>query len=75
MGFDNNFHLLIRAGLLERVGLFDGGREPYVVYLFSHIKRACSFSNKSILKFSIVKVLVKISHHALRCIYSVHCNF
>lgn len=52
------------TGLLERMG----GGEPNVVYLFSRIKLPCSFSNKGIRKFSIVKELVKISHHALRCI-------
>lgn len=54
------------TGLLERVG--GGGWERNVVYLFSRIKLPCSFSNKGILKFSIVKELVKISHHALRYI-------
>ena len=52
-----------------------GGREPNVVYLFSHIKLACSFSNKGILKSSIFKELVKISHHALHCMYGAHCTF
>ena len=61
------------TGLLERGG--GGGREPNVVYLFSHIKLACSFSNKGILKSSIFKELVKISHHALHCMYSAHCTF
>lgn len=63
------------TGLLERVGEGGGGREPNVVYLFSHIKLACSFSNKGILKSSIFKELVKISHHALHCMYSAHCTF
>lgn len=62
------------TGLLERVGE-GGGREPNVAYLFSHIKLACSFSNKGILKSSIFKELVKISHHALHCMYSAHCTF
>lgn len=61
--------------LLERVGGGGVGRESNVVYLFSHIKLACSFSNKGILKSSIVKELVKISHHALHCMYSAHCTF
>ena len=56
-------------GLLER-----GGGERNDVYVFNHIKLACSFSNKGILKFSMVKELVKISHHALHCMYSVHCK-
>lgn len=60
--------------LLERV-VGGVGRESNVVYLFSHIKLACSVSNKGILKSSIVRELVKISHHALHCMYSAHCTF
>lgn len=68
--FNNGFlsHRVIREG-------GGGEREPNVVYLFSHIKLACSFSNKGILKSSIFKELVKISHHALHCMYSAHCTF
>lgn len=54
------------TGLLERVR--EGGGS-LMLYTCSAI------SNLLVALASIVKELVKISHHALHCMYSAHCTF